>query len=133
MKSLLIENLQEIYKLNKLNEIDKVTAYDFSCLDETTIKYIKTLDFQEVLLQILSFNIYIIHERNMFLPIYYFDETWIVLKIKELNIRNPFESEVSVFKTNIYLDEVNYNLNTLRIKDFLNTKEGKLLGFLARS
>ena len=96
MKSLLMENLQEFYELKKINEIDKVTSYDFSQLKEATIKYIKTLDFEEVFLQILSFNISIIRERNMFLPIYYIDETWMVLKIKEMNIVNPLESEVSI-------------------------------------
>ena len=45
MKSLLMENLQEFYELKKINEIDKVTSYDFSQLKEATIKYIKTLDF----------------------------------------------------------------------------------------
>lgn len=133
MKSLLMENLQEFYELKKINEIDKVTSYDFSQLKEATIKYIKTLDFEEVFLQILSFNISIIRERNMFLPIYYIDETWMVLKIKEMNIVNPLESEVSVYKTNMSLDDINFNSNLLRIIDFIkNTKKGKLLNFFAK-
>lgn len=134
MKSLLMENLQEFYELKKINEIDKVTSYDFSQLKEATIKYIKTLDFEEVFLQILSFNISIIRERNMFLPIYYIDETWMVLKIKEMNIVNPLESEVSIYKTNMSLDDINFNSNLLRIIDFIkNTKKGKLLNFFARA
>ena len=133
MKSLLMENLQELYELKKINEIDKVTSYDFSQLKEATIKYIKTLDFEEVFLQILSFNISIIRERNMFLPIYYIDETWMVLKIKEMNIVNPLESEVSIYKTNMSLDDINFNSNLLRIIDFIkNTKKGKLLNFFAK-
>ncbi len=133
MKSLLMENLQEFYELKKINEIDKVTSYDFSQLKEATIKYIKTLDFEEVFLQILSFNISIIRERNMFLPIYYIDETWMVLKIKEMNIVNPLESEVSIYKTNMSLDDINFNSNLLRIIDFIkNTKKGKLLNFFAK-
>ena len=133
MKSLLMENLQDFYELKKINEIDKVTSYDFSQLKEATIKYIKTLDFEEVFLQILSFNISIIRERNMFLPIYYIDETWMVLKIKEMNIVNPLESEVSIYKTNMSLDDINFNSNLLRIIDFIkNTKKGKLLNFFAK-
>ena len=133
MKSLLMENLQEFYELKKINEIDKVTSYDFSQLKEATIKYIKTLDFEEVFLQILSFNISIIRERNMFLPIYYIDETWMVLKIKEMNIVNPLESEVSIYKTNMSLDDINFNSNLLRIIDFIkNTKKGKLLNLFAK-
>lgn len=133
MKSLLMENLQEFYELKKINEIDKVTSYDFSQLKEATIKYIKTLDFEEVFLQILSFNISIIRERNMFLPIYYIDETWMVLKIKEMNIVNPLESEVSIYKTNMSLDDINFNSNLLRIIDFItSTKKGKLLNFFAK-
>ena len=128
-----MENLQEFYELKKINEIDKVTSYDFSQLKEATIKYIKTLDFEEVFLQILSFNISIIRERNMFLPIYYIDETWMVLKIKEMNIVNPLESEVSIYKTNMSLDNINFNSNLLRIIDFIkNTKKGKLLNFFAK-
>jgi hypothetical protein len=128
-----MENLQEFYELKKINEIDKVTSYDFSQLKEATIKYIKTLDFEEVFLQILSFNISIIRERNMFLPIYYIDETWMVLKIKEMNIVNPLESEVSIYKTNMSLDDINFNSNLLRIIDFIkNTKKGKLLNFFAK-
>ena len=56
-----------------------------------------------------------------------------VLKIKEMNIVNPLESEVSIYKTNMSLDDINFNSNLLRIIDFIkNTKKGKLLNFFAK-
>ena len=46
-----------------------------------------------------------------------------VLKIKEMNIVNPLESEVSIYKTNMSLDDINFNSNLLRIIDFIKNQE----------
>lgn len=94
--NILIEELFSAYKSKDLEKIYDITRMNVPKFKHELIDYLKTKSLNEIFQEIIFFNTSILNEEYKLLPIYFFDDNWIILEILSFKKENLMQSKGKV-------------------------------------
>lgn len=115
MDNILFTELTDAYKEKDFKKIYDITRMNLSEFKAILIDYLKTRSLDDIFLEITFFNICCLNENYNKLPIYFFDDNWILLEILKIEPNDILKSTGKVIESTF-----NGLKNELTIYEILN-------------
>lgn len=122
--NILEESLFNAYQNKDYETINNIMTMNVLKMDKKLYQYLKHKTLDEIHKEIICFNLAMINNKYKRLPIYFFDDSWIILEITNVN-SSPIN-----YKGKVIESSYNNLKNELRINDLIKESHNGILNFM---
>jgi len=111
----LLTYMLQLHNKKEFETINQIQTLIFNNIDPKLKEYVFTEDLNNIFFEIFFYNFFLLklNRTKSTLPLYFVDDTYIILKIKNIDVNYAHMEGVIIDSTFTYTKDKNYNLKEI--------------------